>query len=490
MAAPGPDFRWGVVLRRSKLDPDGTEESTDRQEYEIVHYIRDNDMGVIVQSYKDIASGWTPGVPRPRFKHALVDLASGMIDGIAVLNIDRLTRRKDQVRPILNALEEMGGRLFSLEDNLDTADDDPDGSAELKLQQLVERAEREARRTSQRMKLMAKHRARKGLHQPGSKRPFGHTPDWCNLVPHEVQLIREAAGRVVAGDSIHAICRDWTRRGISTTTGVTFWRNDKLTYILRSARLVGKREYYGTLIDLPDVPAILPEQLWQQVCEKLAPKRRRAGRRESRLLSNIAVCGICGFTLIGDVDSDRDTRTYVCKRRPAEPGACGGINVTAARAEARVNEEVVVFLNDWRRVEALLEQHRLSGPERDALDARYAELQDNKMVLEEAAFNPPAGVSRLPRERYWELRRQIDQEQDQLQRMRAVSREVQPLKAVMKRTWTEESWLAQPLEWRRAILHLVTECIEVAPDPGHGGGKKGAMGGTFNPDRVIVKFAA
>src|SRR5512132_1554947 len=52
------------------------------------------------------------------------------------------------------------------------------------------------------------------------------------------------------------------------------------------------------------------------------------------------------------------------------------------------------------------------------------------------------------------------------------------------------SWLAQPLEWRRAILHLVTERIEVAPDPGHGGGKKGAMGGTFNPDRVIVKFAA
>jgi site-specific DNA recombinase len=233
MAAPGPDFRWGVVLRRSKLDPDGTEESTDRQEYEIVHYIRDNDMGVIIQSYKDIASGWKPGVPRPRFKHALVDLASGTIDGIAVLNIDRLTRRKDQVRPILNALEEMGGRLFSLEDNLDTADDDPDGSAELKLQQLVERAEREARRTSQRMKLMAKHRARKGLHQPGSKRPFGHTPDWCNLVPHEVQLIREAAERVVAGDSIHAICRDWTRRGISTTTGVTFWQGSGVLVVGR-----------------------------------------------------------------------------------------------------------------------------------------------------------------------------------------------------------------------------------------------------------------
>jgi DNA invertase Pin-like site-specific DNA recombinase len=111
-ALPGPDFRWGIVLRKSKLNADGIEESTDRQEMELVYHIRQNNMGVIVQTYKDIASGWKPGAPRPRYKHALVDLASGTIDGIAVLCIDRLTRRRDQVRPILNALEELGGRLF------------------------------------------------------------------------------------------------------------------------------------------------------------------------------------------------------------------------------------------------------------------------------------------------------------------------------------------------------------------------------------------
>lgn len=87
MAAPGPEFRWGIVLRRSKLNVNGTEESTNRQEYEITSYIRDNNMGVVVQTYKDIA----------------------------VLSIDRLARRKDQVRPVLDALEAMGGRLLSLE---------------------------------------------------------------------------------------------------------------------------------------------------------------------------------------------------------------------------------------------------------------------------------------------------------------------------------------------------------------------------------------
>jgi DNA invertase Pin-like site-specific DNA recombinase len=147
---PGPDFRWGAVLRRSKytrtVTPDDEvllfEESTDRQELEVVWYIRDHNMGVVVDVYRDIASGWKPGAPRPRYQHALVDLASGKIDGIAVLNIDRLTRRKDQVRPILHALEEMGGRLFSLEDELDTADDSPDSNTELRLHELVARSER------------------------------------------------------------------------------------------------------------------------------------------------------------------------------------------------------------------------------------------------------------------------------------------------------------------------------------------------------------
>jgi DNA invertase Pin-like site-specific DNA recombinase len=168
----GPAFRWGIVLRRSKLNADGTEESTDRQEYELVRHIQDNNLGVIVQNYKDIASGWKPGAPRPRYKHALVDLASGAIDGLAVLSIDRLTRQRDQIRPVLDALEAMGGRLLSLEDGLDTADNGPGSNTELRLRELVARAERESAQTSQRMKLMAKHRARRGLHQPSSNRPL------------------------------------------------------------------------------------------------------------------------------------------------------------------------------------------------------------------------------------------------------------------------------------------------------------------------------
>jgi site-specific DNA recombinase len=493
-AEPGPNFRWGVLLRRSQYNRQVSangeiilfEESTSRQELELVWHIRKHNMGVIVEIYKDIASGWKPGAPRPRFKHALVDLAAGKIDGIAVLNIDRLTRRKDQVRPVLNALGEMGGRLFSLEDELDTADHSPDSNTELRLHELVARAEREARRTSERMRLMARHRARKGLHQNGSRRPYGHTADWRSLVLHEAELLNEAAKRVAAGEAVFTIARDFTAQGVPTVTGNTTWQHDVLRQMLLSARMVGKREYDDAVIDLPEVPAILPEQLWQQVRDKLTPKHR-PGRRENRQLSNIVLCGVCGLPMIGDTDDG--AKTYVCKKRPAEPEACGGVVVRAALAEAKVDREIVAFLNDRPRVEALLGHYRLDDPAQAAVDARFAELQDAKLALDEAAFNPPPGHKRLERDRYWTLRTAIEAEQEQLQRRRVVSREAEPLRAALKQAWTTEDWRARPLEYRRAILRIACKRIVVAKDERQGGAIKGQLGGTHNPERVRVVFA-
>jgi hypothetical protein len=120
VAEPGPDFRWGALLRASKphriILPDGSvkvvQESTDRQDLELLSHIQDSRMGMVIDSYTDVASAWMPGAKRPRYKHALVDLAAGHIDGIACLAVDRLTRRQDQIRPILNAMEAMGGRLL------------------------------------------------------------------------------------------------------------------------------------------------------------------------------------------------------------------------------------------------------------------------------------------------------------------------------------------------------------------------------------------
>jgi site-specific DNA recombinase len=495
VAEPGPNFRWGVVLRKSQLKRTVNEygqveliaESLDHQELEVVSHIRDNNMGIIVEVYKDIASGWRLGAPRPRFKDALADLSSGWIDGIAVLAIDRLTRQTNQVRPILNALEEMGGRLFALWDELDTACKDPEHNTELKLHELVERAEREARRTSKRYKLLAQHRARKGMHHPGNRRAFGHTKDYHGLVPDEAELLLEAAKAVAQGRALGAIAAEWTERGIPTVVGGAHWHHRVLQRMLASPRMVGKREYQGALIDIEYMPPILPEDLWRRVRGKLLDSPRSPGRGESREVTNIALCGICGLPLTSG--SDRGP-VYVCRRRPSQPGACSGVVILLSKLDSRVNEEVVAFLNDKRCAQALLDQRILETPEIAAIDTRYAELEDNKLALERAAFNPPQGVKRLPTERYWELRTEIEREQEQLQRRRIVNKDAQPLREALQQTWTPQEWESRPLEWRRAVIKLVVERIEVAPVPKRErGAVKGHLGAAHNPGRIRVKLA-
>jgi DNA invertase Pin-like site-specific DNA recombinase len=497
VAQPGPDFRWGVLLRRSTLnkalDEYGRvrrfEDSTERQELEVVWYIREHNMGVIVDSYKDIASAWCPGVNRPRFKHALVDLEAGRIDGIAVLKIDRLTRRKDQVRPILNALEAMGGRLFSLEDELDTAyDDDPEHPTELRLMELVAKAEREARRASERMKLAIKHRARKGLPHRGGPRAFGHTDDWRGLVPEEARLLQIAAQGIDTGaETPSSIARAWTAKEVPTPQGKAIWHAKNVANILRSPRMAAKTEVEGVPYDVPEIPAVLDEALWLRVRAKLTAKRR-PGRRETRLLSNIAVCSVCGLELVSGIEND-GASVYVCKKRPSVPGACGSVNVRIHLLDAKVNAVVVAFLNDKPRAQALLNKSRPQSDEMKALDRQRAELTQRKTDLDRSRFNPPSGHTRLDNDAYWTLKAEIEAEQAQISRRRYVNREAQPLKeALAHGAWTVEEWEAQPMAWRRSLVKLVCERIEVMPTARRGA-PKGHLGAVHYPERIKVKLA-
>lgn len=79
---PGPNFPWGVVARRSMLNADGREESTQDQGLETVRYIKDNKLGRIVRSYTDIASGFHEDANRPDYENALDDLRAASSAGL------------------------------------------------------------------------------------------------------------------------------------------------------------------------------------------------------------------------------------------------------------------------------------------------------------------------------------------------------------------------------------------------------------------------
>jgi site-specific DNA recombinase len=492
-AEAGPSFRWGVIKRRSAYNADGTEESTARQEDAIFSYVEQHNMGRIVAVYTDIASAFSERAKRPEFQNALDDLRAGRIDGIIVWKLDRLTRRRNQMRRILTLLEDCGGRLFSVVEGVDTADPAKREITEIVLNVYIGAAEAESESISERVRLMQNDRARKGLIQKGGERPFGMTADWSELVPAEVKILHEAGERVLEGEAAYSIARDFTRREIETTRGTTFWSSEVLLKMLRSPRMIGMNEHGGKLYAYNSVPPIFEREEWERICAKL--ERKPAAPSEARLLSNVALCDIClnhlrasGRQFKGTRSRDPDEFSYRCRRKTKgrDDGACGKLFITGPLADAEVNRRVFAWLGHKENVTNLLYRYA----DRDKLteiQAREAELTENLHALGRA-LNPPPGLPRMPIEIYYEQARLIEEERTILHRQIAVTREAGMLSELLELEDVEAAWHSRPVQWRRAILNLVTLSIVIEP---RGKGPKGQRAHlrTFDPSRIKVQFA-
>ena len=159
----------------------------------------------------------------------------------------------------------------------------------------------------------------------------------------------------------------------------------------------------------------------------------------------------------------------------------------AERVDERVGQEVVGWLSDRRNVTSLMRQHA-KGAELEALHARQQELNESLLVLAQA-LNPPAGKPRMHIDVYWAEVDRIEAEREQLSRRLAVTREAALLAETLSEEWAPETWAPKPVEWKRAIISLVTERIEVSPEL-RGPVGSGVFGNRFDPERVKIKFAA
>jgi hypothetical protein len=158
--------------------------------------------------------------------------------------------------------------------------------------------------------------AEAGEPNPGGMRAFGFTGTGRNRVPAhralmEQEYANEAARRVVAGDSLRAICRDWNDAGIKTTTGRQ-WGTRSLRQMLLSPRMAGYRVHHGRLIETTHWQPVIDRELWEQVRAILTDPARttRVGGGQPRYeLVGLVYCGECGQRL----------RVKLKRHRPNQP---------------------------------------------------------------------------------------------------------------------------------------------------------------------------
>ena len=387
LAVSGVNVRYHGVMRaliytRVSSDPKGRGRSVGEQEaecrstcerngWQVAGVLTDNDRSASRFAKKD----------RPAWAEVHRQLAAGAADVLVTWEASRAQRDLRafvDLRDVCRAhgvLWSYSGRIVDL--------DDPNDSTAAGLDALL--AEREAEDTRRRVRRAMAANASTG--RPHGRRMFGYRRVYDDrsgaLIgqepePAEADLIREAARRVLAGESVRAIAADWNDRGATTTTGGA-WSPSTVRRMLVNPHYAARRVHQGKVVGAADWPAILTDDEFDRLVAILTDPSRRSTRRRERthLLTGIARCGRCGGPMM--VGKDRGGRkVYTCRVNQH-------LTIGADATEEFVTAVVVARL---ARPDALAELE--DGAPDDVVAAR-AEVDELRAQLDEAADRFVAG---------------------------------------------------------------------------------------------------
>jgi DNA invertase Pin-like site-specific DNA recombinase len=253
----------------------------------------------------------------------LRDAALGLFDVVVVVDIDRLTRAEDLAErgAILGALQAAKVRIASAMSGevLDLSTSMGDLFATLKAYFAAEDNRKRSERIIQ-GRITSLRRGRKGSGQT----PYGlrfdraiEGADAWSVDPERARLIVEMYERVAAGESCHAIGRDFEARGVPRKASGTPWTRNRIWEIVRARYPVGEWLADVQRRIVVAVPPIVTEDLWQRAQVAMRQHKTRGLRKTKHayLLEGLAVCGACGAPIRIRSANHSRRASYVCGNR-------------------------------------------------------------------------------------------------------------------------------------------------------------------------------
>lgn len=327
------------MYARISSDPEGDRLGVNRQT-EDCRALAERKGWPVAEVYIDDDRSAYSGKPRHEYRRMLADISAKAVDGLIVYNLDRLHRQPRELEAFFDVVDAAGlTALASVEGDINLASHDGRFHARI----LGAVARKSSDDASRRIKRKNEERAAAGLPTGGGTRPFGYRADRVTVDPVEAALVREAAQRALAGDSVRAIATDWNNRSIPTAGGST-WTVETLRRMLYSARLSGQREHLGEIVAPGQWEAIITPEETARLRALLDERTRTRSRPVRRyLLSGLLRCGLCDAPLISRPQADGQRR-YVCAKGPGHSG-CGRMAIRADGVEAFMIEAVMVHLD-------------------------------------------------------------------------------------------------------------------------------------------------
>jgi len=235
-------------------------------------------------------------------------------------------------------------------------------------------AEYESDKTSERIRRDV--RAAAELGKPHGKNVYGYrriydvqTRDLIRIEEHPEQapVVKEAARRVLNGETFYALAKDFNERGIPSRRPTRKdhranygWTPPAVKQMLSMAAYAGKREHQGVIIGDAIWPPLIDFLTWQKLQAIMSPpdRKRTNDWPATHLLSGIALCAVCGGPLRtgrqnagrkkldaeGNAQPRKTYITYVCAGLPGRPGPEGKTGFHVGMREELLDEIVTDVL--------------------------------------------------------------------------------------------------------------------------------------------------
>lgn len=415
---------------------------------------------------------------RPEYERMLTDVADGRIDGVLSYAGDRLTRHPMELERLVDVFTKhdtavrtvVGGELdFSTEEGL------------LRARIMGSVARFESGRKGERLRAKAEQMVAAGKRPCGGPRPFGYVRHYDNPdSPHrrilaetvderEAEAIKDAAQRLLAGESMRSVSASWNEQGLLTSLGNP-WSITSFRQMITSPRLAGLVVHRGLPVEgvAAQWPAILDKDTHEQLHALLA---NRGTSRESNArrfwLTGSVYCS-CGTPMRVD-NAKGGKRRYTCK--PKVEGGCGSRVVSLEDLERFIKDLVVRRLRDPRLLADFAA--RADGGQAEARRLTAAIDTDERrlpLLEDQLADGDPEDIPEI-RRAIRRVRERIAENRDEL--ARAVG--MDPLVG-LDMDDIEDRWETLDVARRAALLRVARiKRVVIRPT---------SLRGRFDPDRV------
>jgi site-specific DNA recombinase len=402
--------------------------------------------------------------PRPGYERLIEGLKAERFSALVAWAPDRLHRSPRELEDFVDVIESTGAAVATVqagELDLSTA------AGRMTARVVGAVARHESEQKSERVRRQREQAASAGRPHGGGRRAFGYMSDGASLVDAEAALVREAADRALAGESLRTIARDWNARGLRSAGGGE-WSIVTMRTMLSGPRIAGLRVFRGEVVGEGTWPAIISRGEHDKLRAVLGNARARGrGRPPTSLLGGMIHCGRCGAVM----QASRRTsgaRRYACNVAPGRR-ACGGVAIQAERTEQLVVDAVLHALDSaaMRRALARARKSARAGEDPELLQAELDQLAE------------AAGRGDLPVREYLRARTPLEERR---QRALAATETDAALLPVLGSSDLSAAWDRLDLDGRRAVLAVLIEKVTIR--------SANSSGTKFDPGRIGITWKA